>query len=484
MSRGPLVLATVLALLAAACTPVVNPATGQTQYTSLSRDDEFGGAYHDPALQRYVDGIGRRLQAVSELPGDSFTFTVLDSDIVNAFALPGGFVYVSRGLLALANDEAELAGVIGHEIGHVTARHTAQRYDRAQQAQIGATVAQVLGSVLGGMLLGEGGAQLGGQVAGQAAAVGATAYVQGYSREQELEADELGVRYLARAGYDPQAMASFLGQLEASDRLQRQLDGRQGAEVPTWLASHPRTKDRIERAIAASGVQAAGGARDADPFLDAIDGIVFGDSPDQGFVDGARFVHPVLRFRFDAPAGFTLKNSSRNVTGGDGRGRAMVFDMAADGGAREPGAFLQNVWLPRQRLQQIERLTVAGRPAAIAPARVSFRNRPATALFGAIALDGGTMARFVYLREGSTSEADLRAFRASFQSYATLSAAEAAVYRPLRIRVVTVGPNDTVASLAARMDVDGAKREWFELLNGTAGRELRPGERVKLVVRG
>lgn len=494
----PIGLAGLVVLAAAGCTRTVNPATGEAQYTSLSREDEaklgraehpkvlseFGGGYRDPKLQTYVEGIGDRLKTVSELPQDKFTFTVLDSDVVNAFALPGGYVYVSRGLLALANDEAEVAGVVGHEIAHVTARHTAQRYDRAQEAQIGATVAQVLGAVVGGILLGEGGTQLGGQVGGGLGSLGGTAYVQGYSREQELQADELGVRYLSRAGYDPQAMATFLDQLDASDRLRRAGGSDQGGEVPSWLASHPRTRDRVERAITAAGAQGQGGKTDREAFLAAIDGMVFGDSPDQGFVEGERFIHPVLRFAFDAPAGFRLKNTAQAVIGSDGRGRAMIFDAAADGGTRDPGAYLQNVWIRQQRLQRIERLTVAGRPAAIGYGQVSIRNRPAGAMFGAIAADAGAMYRFIYLREGGLREPDARAFMASFQSFATLSDAEAARWRPLRIRVVTVGSGDTVESLAARMDVDQGKREWFELLNDTGDRPLRPGEKVKLVVRG
>jgi len=491
-------LAGLLAVVAAGCTRTINPATGEAQYTSLSREDEaklgraehpkvlseFGGAYRDPKLQTYVEGIGERLKNVSELPQEKFTFTVLDSDVVNAFALPGGYVYVSRGLLALANNEAEVAGVVGHEIGHVTARHTAQRYDRAQEAQIGATVAQVLGAGVGGILLGDAGAQLGGQVAGGLGSLGGTAYVQGYSREQELQADELGVRYLARAAYDPQAMATFLDQLDASDRLRRSGSGAQGAEVPSWLASHPRTRDRVERAITAAGAQGQGGRTDRDALLAAIDGMVFGDSPDQGFVEGERFVHPVLRFAFDAPPGFKLKNSAQAVIGSDGRGRAMIFDAAADGGTRDPAAYLQNVWIRQQRLQRIERLTVAGRPAAIGYGKASFRNRPAGAMFGVITADAGAMYRFIYLREGGLREPDARAFMASFSSFATLSDAEAARWRPLRIRVVTVGSGDTAESLAARMEIDRDKREWFDLLNDTGDRPLRPGEKAKLVVRG
>jgi predicted Zn-dependent protease len=489
---GALVLALV-ALAGAGCTPTVNPATGERQYTSLSREDEvrlgrqehpkvlneFGGAYADPELQAYVEGIGEKLRGVSETPGERFTFTVLDSDVVNAFALPGGYVYVSRGLVALANDEAELAGVIGHEIGHVTARHTAQRLDRAQTASVVAQGAGLVATVLGGLLLGDAGAQLGGQVGGGLAGLGAQAYVQGYSREQELQSDELGVRYLARASYDPQAMADFLDQLAAHDALQQGLTGRRDT-LPSWLASHPRTKDRVERAIDAAGLAGLGGERGRDAFLRVVDGMVFGDNPDQGLIEGTRFVHPKLGFEFTAPPGFRLRNQAANVVGADGAGRRLIFDMdpRATG---DPVAYLQRLDIGGQRAEQVARRTVAGRPAAVGILR--FPGRPLLGLVGAIQDTAGTY-RFVFLKEGNLSRAEVDAFVASIASWAPLAPGVAARYVPLRIRVVTVGPGDTVESLAARMAVDRGRREWFETLNDIGDRPLRAGERVKIVVRG
>ena len=195
------VFAAVLAVGAVGCTQVRNPATGELQYTSLTPADEkklgrqehpkalqeFGGQYDNARLQAYVDKVGNRIKSASELSGESFTFTVLDTDVVNAFALPGGYIYVTRGLIALANNEAELAGVLGHEVGHVTARHTAQRYDRAQLGQVGAVAAQLGGMLLGGYLGGAEGARLGGEAGGQLGSAGAQLYVQGYSREQEFD---------------------------------------------------------------------------------------------------------------------------------------------------------------------------------------------------------------------------------------------------------------------------------------------------------
>ena len=225
--------------LPSACARVVNPATGQTEFTAMSPAQEqeigeeqhpqvlmqFGGPYDDAELQSYVSRIGDELAAVSELPELDFTFTVLNSEVINAFALPGGYVYITRGLLALADNEAELAGVMAHEIGHVTARHSAQRYSRGVLAQGGLAIGTVLAGVLGGGAAAD--------LVQQAGGLGAQAYLAGYSRDQEFQADELGVRYMARAGYDPTAMSSFLEKLERNDQLMRRLSGprRRGSRV-------------------------------------------------------------------------------------------------------------------------------------------------------------------------------------------------------------------------------------------------------------
>ena len=210
--------------LAPACSRVENPATGRSEYTTLSAEQErelgaqehprilqqFGGAYSDEELQAYVQAVGNRVAANSDQPDAEFTFTLLDSEVPNAFALPGSYVYITRGLLALAETEAEMAGVLGHEIGHVTARHTAQRQTQATGAGVLATLATIAAAVLGG--------EVAGQLAQQATGVGAQAYLASYSRDQEFQADDLGVGYMTAAGYDPEAMATFLEKLAAEFR--------------------------------------------------------------------------------------------------------------------------------------------------------------------------------------------------------------------------------------------------------------------------
>ena len=476
----------------AACTPVVNPATGERQYTAIGPQEEvrigqeehprvlaqYGGAYADRGVQNYVSGIGQRLAAVSELPELEFTFTVLDSEIVNAFALPGGYVYITRGILALAQNEAELAGVLGHEIGHVTARHAAQRVTRGQYAQVGAGLATIAGA----LLLGETGAQLGQQLGG----LGAAVWVQGYSREQELEADQLGIRYLAAAGYDPSAMATFLGSMRANDRLQGQLRGspQEAGGVPSWLASHPRTEARIEQAAAA--VEAATPGETVlrrDPYLDAIDGMVFADSPEQGFIRGREFLHPELRLGFTAPEGFRLANSPTAVVGQDRQGRAMIF-TSAPSRSRNMVTHLTQEWAPNQRLQDVQRTEIGGRPAAVGFGRATLGRQQGNAMLAAVEGSGDTVYRFVYFTRGSMDRATIRDFERSLTSFRTLSRAELADLRPLRIQTVTVREGDTIDSLSRRMEVDELPREWFEVLNALDRRPLRPGDRVKIVRRG
>lgn len=482
-------LALVLSTALVACTPTVNPASGQRESTILTPTAEarmgasehpkimaqFGGAYADPRVAAYVSELGNRLVDVSEMQGTPFTFTVLDTPTPNAFALPGGYVYVTRGLLALAEDEAELAGVLAHEIGHVTARHAAQRYDRAVAGQIGATVATILGAVL----LGDTGAQLGQQAS--AAAVGA--YVQGFSREQEFEADELGVRYLARAGYDPMAMASFLATLQENDRVERQLAGRNpDAETFSMYASHPRTVDRVARAASAAGVS-AGGRRDADTYLRVIDGLRYGDDPSQGFVQGDWFVHPELRFRFRLPPSFEVRNQPDAVYGRDAAGLAMVFDAEA----LPPGADLiraARTSLGRGLvLDQASGRQINGLPAAIAGDEVVIDGRQGEAAVALIRADGTRVYRFVFLDAAPFSPEDRNRILGTVDSFERLSADEAARYRGNRLRIVRVEPGDTVRSLAGRMAVSRLPEEVFRLLNGLApGEEVRPGQQVKLVV--
>ncbi|MEE8172709.1 MAG: M48 family metalloprotease, partial [Alphaproteobacteria bacterium] len=341
----------------------VNPATGEQSFTAFMSPERerqigaeehpklvkaFGGKYQDASLVRYVNGLGALLQSTSEQPKPPFTFTLLDSPVINAFAVPGGYVYVSRGLMALANDEAELAGVVAHEIGHVTARHSAQRMSRGVLASLGVAV---LGAAVGEPLLGD------------AARLAAGAYIQGYSREQEFEADQLGVRYLTRAGFDPMAMASFLATLGAEHGLALKIAGTEGRDPAAGLfSSHPRTAARVEKAAASarSGAQ-TGLARDADIYLNQIDGMIYGDSPRHGYVRGREFDHAELKFRFTAPPGFRLHNSEAAVLGEHSGGALMRFDgRTLDDPTQSTQRYLTRVWAKGLNFSGVETIEING----------------------------------------------------------------------------------------------------------------------------
>jgi len=489
-------LLTVALALQPGCERVENPATGEMEYTTLSPEQEkqigeqqhprilqqFGGEYPDPELQAYVDEVGNRLAAASDLPDTRFTFTLLDTDVPNAFALPGGYVYITRGLLTLAENEAEMAGVLGHEIGHVTARHSAQRQTQATGAGLLATLGTIGAAILGG--------EMAGRLAQQAAGVGAQAYLAGYSREQELEADQLGIRYLARADYDARAMASFLEKLNGQSELEQELAGSEGDRgVMSWFATHPRTLDRVEQAIQEIG-ESARGRIGRDEYLAQIDGLVHGENPDQGVVRGRQFIHPDLDFAFEAPQGFQLANTPQAVIGRDRGGRQMVFTLAnPEGRALEDyvaGPGLQQVArLARAEVSSprgVQTATVDGMPVATASA--TLRQGNSLADVGLAAIDAGdSVYQFIFLSPGQMGRDEARAYRATVESFRRLDEREAAQFEARRIRVVPVQPGDTAEELAARMVVEAAPREHFAILNHLVLQDgLEAGEKVKLVV--
>ena len=468
-----LALATVAPSLLGGCS--VNPATGDEQFTAfLSPEDErrvgaqehpklvkaFGGLYDDPALQRYVSSLGRLLQQTSEQPEPPFTFVVLDSPVVNAFALPGGYIHVTRGLMALANDEAELAGVIAHEIGHVTARHSAERYSHGLVAGLGAAI---LGAVIDNRSVSD------------FANLAAGAYVQGYSRSQELEADTLGVRYLSRAGFDATAMSSFLETMGAEATLANKMAGTRGAGAQGGLfASHPRTADRVRKAADAAQAK-FGGDRGRDIYLRRIDGMIYGDSPEDGFVRGRAFAHPILRIAFTAPPGFRLRNAPEAVVGTHPSGATVRFDEARLANPSiSTWRYLRGVWASRVALTRIERTQVDGMDAVAASTRVHTRSGVRDVRLVAIRAAPTRVYRFFFVTPPRQTREFSTPFRQMIASFRRLGVAQAASLRPLRLRIVEVAPGDTVESLAARMPFNEFRTERFMVLNG-----LRPGERVQ-----
>ncbi|MEC7890063.1 MAG: M48 family metalloprotease, partial [Pseudomonadota bacterium] len=328
---------------------------------------EFGGAMTGSQAQ-YVEQVGKNIAVHSGLGNarESFTVSLLNSPVNNAFAIPGGYIYTTRQLVALMNNEAELAGVLGHEVGHVAARHSQRRQAAAQQnSLLGAA-----GAILSGILLGNSGV---GQQISQGILQGSQLLTLKFSRSQELEADGLGIRYLNQAGYDPRAMASVLQSLALQNALDARVQGRGNASIPEWASTHPDPASRVQSALAtAQASGATGGVTNRDTFLTRIDGITYGDDPSQGVVEGRQFIHPELRLAFTAPQGFFMVNGTDAVTINGQSGQAQ-FTMAPYSGNLDnyvTSVFSRLSQQQQIRPQSIQKTTVNGLPAAYGSARV------------------------------------------------------------------------------------------------------------------
>jgi len=440
---------------------------------------EFGGAYAGPQAA-YVNRIGQNIAVQSGLsrsPRD-FTVTLLNSPVNNAFAIPGGYVYVTRQLMALMNDEAELAGVLGHEVGHVAAQHSKKRQSAATRNQILGVLGAVLGSAIGdnGGLLGG----LGGLLQNNAMKAAQLATL-GFSRSQELEADQLGVQYLKKAGYDPLALSTMLASLANQTSLEARLSGGNARSLPEWASTHPDPASRVRNAQSLAGRVGGGGVRNADAFLASVDGVLYGDDPKQGVVEGRDFLHPDLRLKFTVPNGYGMQNGADAVSVSGNGGQAQFSTAAYNG---DMGAYIAGVFkavggsanlLPNS----IQRTTVNGIPAYYSIARATTQSGAVDVTVFAYEFSRTSAFHFVAL----TKAGGASVFNPMFNSVRRLNASEVAAIRPRRIDVVTVARGDTVATLARRMAYNDYQTERFQVLNRlTASSRLTPGQKVKVVV--
>jgi predicted Zn-dependent protease len=442
---------------------------------------EFGGAYQGPQ-DAYVRTVGQGIAVQSGLSAarTDFTVTLLDSPVNNAFALPGGYIYVTRQLMALMNNEAELAGVLGHEVGHTAARHSRQR----QQAATRNSIFGILGTVLGGMIGDNGGllGSLGGLLQNNAMRAAQLATLS-FSRSQETQADDLGMRYLAGAGYDPGALATMLASLAAQNSLDARVAGQDARAIPEWASTHPDPASRVARARqVAQQLRVADGRLNRDAFMTAVDNILYGDNPRQGVVEGQRFLHPALRLTFTVPQGFGMANAPTAVTISGNGGQAQFTTAAYSG---DLDAYVRNAFraLGGQNGQvpqvSVQRTTVNGLPAAYATVRAQTQQGQVDVTVFAYEFARDSAYHFVAL----TQPGQASGFNSMFGSVRRLTAAEAGAIRPRRIDVVTVGRSDTAQSLAQRMAFDNSRLERFLVLNGLPGNAvLSPGDRVKIVV--
>ncbi|MEO7276523.1 MAG: M48 family metalloprotease [Sphingomicrobium sp.] len=437
---------------------------------------ELGGAETGPRAS-YVESIGRRVGSYSGLaaPGQQLHFTTLNSAVENAFSVAGGYVYVTRQLLTIMNDESELAFALGHEVGHIAANHA-----HIREAYVRRNPMTVFSQMIGAMF---------GQ-SGISNAIAARAKLDSlsFSRDQEYQADTLGLRYMIAAGYDPAGAAGVLGALSRASAMETRVQGRANRQTPEWARTHPLSENRMQRALqeAAATSRLGKGIRNRDAFLNELEGAFVDDDPAQGIIDGPLFTHPDLRIQFAVPPGYLMSNGTFAVTVSGSAGRAQFSGGRYSGPLDQYilGVFRQltgggqiqlNIPPPRH-------IVVNGMPAAVTTARYQSVSGPIDASVVAYQWDEGHVYHFVMVTQGGTG---IGQFTPMINSLRRISVQEAAAIRPRVIHVVTVRPGDTVQSLASQMAYRDFKVDRFVALNGlSAGGLPPPGQKVKLVIYG
>lgn len=449
-----------LPTLAQPAAQIQQPSPEQREHARILAS--YGGVYKNERLHAMITQLVNRLVAASEKPNLKYEVTLLNSPAINAFALPSGHLYVSRGLIALANDKAELASVLAHEMGHVIARHAAIRAEQARQA---ALVSHVVSEVLSDPQL------------GALALAKSKLALASFSRAQEFEADGIGVGISARAGFDPYGASRFLTDMQRNAELKTA--GHAEAYAPDFLAAHPSTPERVRNALLNARQYSSPGTsgRDRNEYLADLDGMVYGEDPSEGFVRGRRFLHPKLGFTFLAPPGFTLDNTAQAVLGlKSGGGEAMRLDVVSVPAEQSLSEYLRSGWMENVDPASVTDFAVNGFPAATATARGeqwSFR------LFAV--RFGSDVYRFIFAAKSMSAQAD-QEFRQSIMTFRRMSLKEAREIKPQHIRIVTVGAHDSVATLARRMGAVDHALAYFRVLNGLEPHDqLKPGMKVKIV---
>jgi predicted Zn-dependent protease len=480
-----------LVALAAAC--ATNPATGERQLSFMSEEKEIAlgqendaqvrkemGSYDDRALQEYVTSVGLKLAQVSERPSLPWHFTVADVPAVNAFALPGGYIYITRGILPFLDDESQLAGVMGHEIGHVTARHAASQYSKSTLSQIGLIGAAIFAP--------------GGPAIAQAGGTGLGLLLLKNSRDDEAQADGLGVRYASRAGWDPAGIPRMLTTL---GRIEEASDSK---GIPNWLQTHPQPDDRVQRVQAAVREAETGAKKfveNRDAYLQRMKGLVWGDNPEQGIVRGSSFLHKGLRFSFEFPAGWSIENGSTAVVAKQpGTNVLMLLQQV-----RRPGRTVEDtavITMQNAGFREVEgaRTTVNGLDAYMGSyvgALQSYGRAQIRALFvrnesgSSRTPQAGARADSTYLVAGiapiDAYPNVASAFNQSLQSFKAMSAADAERLQPNRVDLYTAKQGDTWQSIAERQSKGIVKATTLAIMNGHPVNDAPPpGERLKIVI--
>lgn len=441
---------------------------------------EFGGAYGSSDIQSLINEIGQKLSADVERQGLQYRFTVLNSDIVNAFSTPGGYVYITRGCLPLADTVSEVAAILAHELGHIALGHVATRYADRDSLEISpekpdpgrelltgahsmARSVDSLGETVGSLLLAP------------------------FNDDQELEAARLAAGYLARAGYDPQAILSISRRFRQDSDLRARMAG-QVAGAPSrshFLATHPLKEQGLADIVknADSPSKDAQDTRDREAWLKAIDGILYGDDPQEGVIRGQDYLHPGLRFRFSVPEGFQLVNGADQVRAVHKSGAGLVFDIDSLSDGQTVRSYLTGIWGKDTRLEKVETLRVNKLQAATAVAKGKAAGKTVD-LRLVVILSGKLVNRFLFISPPSLTSGLQREFRQTSQSFSPLTREDMQRISPMRLEILSAQAADSGKALVDRMAVPSLKREHWELLNNRkADQAVQSGDLIKLVLK-
>lgn len=472
-------LATVLSFSLSNCAR--NPVTGKKQVVLMSEEQEIAmgkeadpqiiaqfGLYEDTALQNFINVKGKQMAAISHRPKLEYGFRVLDSEVLNAFAVPGGYVYFTRGIMAHFNSEADFAGVLGHEIGHITHRHSV-----AQQRN------QILGQlgIIAGIIISPDLARF-----AEVASTGLQLLFLKYSRDAEREADELGVEYSSKIGYDAQQMANFFTTLE------RKSTGSASAELPEFLSTHPNPGDRnaTVSSLAAKWKQQLNLTNpmvNRNLYLRRIEGLIYGEDPKGGFLENNVFYHPVLKFQFPTPMNWNYQNTPQRVQLAPKDGKALLLLMLAPGNSLQEAA---NTVLQQNKLVVVEsrNTTVNGLPAiyVIADQQPEQQGRPALRTMSYFIQYGGNIYHLI----GVSSVSDFNSFTGSFSNtmsgFRELTDPAKLNKKPERVRIKTVGSAMTLAQAFRQYNVTDRRLEEFAILNGMKLTDnLAQGTLIKII---
>ena len=454
----------------------INPATGEKEVSLMSTEEEdsigrrehkklisqFGGIYREKELQNYINSIGNFLVSTSELPNKKFTFTILDSEIINAFALPGGYVYLTRGLIALCNNEAQLAGVLAHEIGHVTGRHAAQRYTRTIGTNL---VTNILSVLINNPSLGN--------LVGQ----GAGLYVLSYSRSQEIEADKLAVRYMSRAGFAEEEMANFLRSMERYTVLSKKMQNKDTNNTSDLLSTHPSSSKRVRQVISESKlINNARPIYGKEIFLKKINGMRFGQSPKEGVIFGDHFIHNGLEIKFKLPEDFFFLNTAKFLLGTGEDDSKIIIDVKKNKNNEDILEYTKRV-LGKKFPKNYNRNSIDGMDSI----DIVFKQKDKINRL-AVIRNGQNILRFLLTSKKDNYSKNDNSFQTIFSSVQKLTKEELDQPKKKVLKIYTVKPKDTFEKIVSKQNVQKKfAREIFMIINNKQKENLRVGEKIKVI---